>query len=295
MAIDPTKLIGSATNAPIQSQGQTTMERRINAALVTGGGRGLGQAIAGQLAEAGAKVGILARSVNEVESTALAIRDCGGEARGFVADVLDPGSLRKALTRFQDWAGGLDSLVCAAGRLNGIGPLATVDSDDWWLDVETALRGVPRTIREALPLLRQSANATVSVLVGPGHATELPFASGYAMAQAGLVRLVECLDRELRPDGIALYAVNPGLVPTSLVLHLLDSPEGRRWLPSFTEAFAEGKEVGPEVVAEMVRWLATERPLELSGRVVPAPATPMILETRLDRIQAEDLLRLRLR
>jgi NAD(P)-dependent dehydrogenase (short-subunit alcohol dehydrogenase family) len=144
-------------------------------------------------------------------------------------------------------------------------------------------------------MLKASANASIAVLVGPGHANEFPFASGYATAQAGLVRLVECLEKELRPQGIALYAVNPGLVPTDLVLHLLDSPEGRRWLPGITEAFAEGKEVGPEVVAEMVAWLAEERPVELSGRVVPAPATSTILETRLARIQSEDLLRLRLR
>jgi NAD(P)-dependent dehydrogenase (short-subunit alcohol dehydrogenase family) len=107
--------------------------------------------------------------------------------------------------------------------------------------------------------------------------------------------LVECLEEELRPDKIAVYAVNPGLVPTSMVLHLLDSPEGRRWLPNVTEAFAEGKEVGPEVVAEMVAWLADRRPPALSGRVVPAPATPEILETRLDRIRGEDLWKLRLR
>jgi NAD(P)-dependent dehydrogenase (short-subunit alcohol dehydrogenase family) len=271
------------------------MKRQIQSALVTGGGRGLGRAIAGQLAELGAKVGILARTAEEVEATASTILDGGGDAKAFVADVLDPASLKRAMARFAEWSGGLDALVCAAGRLKGIGPLSTVESDDWWLDVETALKGVPRTIREALPLLRQSSNASISVLVGPGHSTDLPFASGYAMAQAGLVRLVECLDRELRPEGIVLYAVNPGLVPTSLVLHILDSPEGRRWLPSFTEAFAEGKEVGPEVVAEMVTWLAASRPLELSGRVVPAPATPTILETRLDRIQREDLMRLRLR
>jgi NAD(P)-dependent dehydrogenase (short-subunit alcohol dehydrogenase family) len=271
------------------------MKRRINAALVTGGGRGLGRAIASQLAGSGAKVGILARTASEIEATAASILEDGGQAKGFVADVLDPASLKRAFARFAEWAGGLDSLVCAAGRLRGIGPMASVEPDEWWLDVETTLRGVPRTIREAVPMLRQSSNASVSVLVGPGHATELAFASGYAMAQAGLVRLVECLDRELRPEGIAVYAVNPGLVPTSLILHILDSPEGRCWLPGFTEAFAEGKEVGPEIVAEMVTWLAETRPMELSGRVVPAPATPTILETRLGRIQGEDLLRLRLR
>lgn len=66
-------------------------------------------------------------------------------------------------------------------------------------------------------------------------------------------------------------------------------------MPGVTEAFAEGKEVSPEVVAEMVLWLAEVRPMELSGRVVPSPATPAILETRLHRIESEDLLRLRLR
>lgn len=169
---------------------------------------------------------MLARSEAEVEATARSIHEAGGEARGFIADVLDASSLKQALARFQEWAGGLDALVCATGRLRGIGPLAAVDFEDWWLDVETGLRGVSRTIHEALPLLQASSNASISVLVGPGHASALPFATGYAIAQAGLVRLVECLDKELRPQGILLYAVNPGLVPTGLVQHVLDSPEG---------------------------------------------------------------------
>ena len=271
------------------------MGPRIKSTLVTGGGRGLGRAIAARLAESGARVGVLARTEGEVEASAASLREAGGEARAFVADVLDLASLRRAFARFKDWAGGLDTLVCAAGRLRGIGPLASSDAEEWWLDLETSLRGVPRTIREALPLLKGSSHASISVLVGPGHASNLPFASGYAAAQAGLARLVECLQEELRPERVPVYAVNPGLVPTALVLHLLDSPEGRRWLPGFTEAFAEGKELGPEVVAEMVAWLAEERPAELAGRVVPAPATSTILETRLCRIQSEDLLRLRLR
>ena len=271
------------------------MGTRIRSALVTGGGRGLGRVIAIRLAESGSRVGVLARTVAEVEATAAEIREAGGDAKGFAADVLDLASLKRAFARYREWAGGLDHLVCAAGRLKGIGPLAAGDSEDWWLDLETALRGVPRTIREALPLLRMSSHASISALVGPGHAASLPFASGYAAAQAGLARMVECLEEELRPDRIAIFAVNPGLVPTGLVLNVLDSAEGRRWLPSFTEAFAEGKEVGPEVVAEMVAWLAEERPFGLSGRVVPALATPEILETRIARIEADNSGKLRLR
>jgi NAD(P)-dependent dehydrogenase (short-subunit alcohol dehydrogenase family) len=125
-----------------------------------------------------------------------------------------------------------------------------------------------------------------------GH---LAFASGYGAAQAALARLVESLAVELEREDIPVYAVNPGLVATDLVRRLLDTLEGRRWLPRFTEAFAEGKEVGSEVVATMIAWLIKDRPKELSGRIVAAPMPPAVLETRLERIADEDLNVLRLR
>lgn len=271
------------------------MDGRGWSALVTGGGRGLGKAIGERLAADGATVGLLARTETEVVAAADAIRDAGGEAVPLVADVLDRPALERAVERFRARTGGLDALVCAAGRLRAIGPITAVDPDDWWLDVSTSLRGAQHAIRAALPSLRASDRASITLLVGPGHNGELAFASGYAAAQAALVRLAETLDRELRPDGIPVYAVHPGLVPTALVQHLLDSPAGRRWLPRFTEAFAEGKEVGPEVVAEMASWLASRRHPALSGRVVAAPSSPTIYETRLARIQADDLGVLRLR
>lgn len=271
------------------------MSERKRSALVTGGSRGLGRAIAEHLARDGWTVGLVARSREGVEETARAIGDLGGTARGFAADVLDPVALARAVDRFRDFAGGIDALVCAAGRLRGIGPFAAVDPEAWWLDLETSLRGVQGTIRAALPVLRASIAASITVLVGPGHNGELANASGYGAAQAGLVRLVESLGEEFRPLGLPIFALNPGLVPTPMMQHLLDGPEGRRWLPRFTEAFAEGKEVGPEVAAEMAAWLADRRPTELSGRVVPALVTPQILKLRLQRIKDEDLNRLRLR
>ena len=266
------------------------------AALVTGGGRGLGRAIAERLASDGFAVGVLARTRAEVIETVQTLQDAAGKAEGFVADVLDEIGFETATNRFLDWTGGTcDALVCAAGRLKAIGPLALVSSREWRLDLETSLIGTHRAILAVLPYLRRSRFGTIQVLVGPGHNGELANASAYATAQAGLVRLVETLDHELRPDGPFVYAINPGLVPTRLIQHLLDNSEGRRRLPRFTEAFAEGKEVGLEVVAEMSSWLVSERPAELRGRVVAAPATPAILETRLARVFAEDLNILRLR
>ncbi len=264
-------------------------------ALVTGGGRGIGRAVAEQLASEGAFVGVMARTAAEVEATVGAIREAGGEAEPLVADVLDATGLARAFERFRSQADGCDVLVCAAGVLRGIGPVGAVDPDLWWRDLETAVRGTQQVVRATLPALRSSERGAVVVLVGPGHNGELAYASGYGAAQAALARLVESWDTEWRGDGIFCAAVNPGLVPTSLVRRLLDGPEGRRWLPRFNEAFAEGKEVGPEVAAEMVAWLAIHRPVELGGRVIPAPMTPTILEARAVRIVADDLLKLRLR
>src|SRR5438552_2187574 len=81
----------------------------------------------------------------------------------------DTSAVEKAYRRFLAWTGRLDALVCAAGRLQAIGPLETVDPDAWWLDFETAVRGAQRTIRLTLPGLRESPSASISLLVGPGY------------------------------------------------------------------------------------------------------------------------------
>jgi NAD(P)-dependent dehydrogenase (short-subunit alcohol dehydrogenase family) len=263
--------------------------------LILGAGHGLGRAIAGHLAARGHALGLVARTAPEVEEAAHACRDLGTRAWPFTADVLDRDALKASVRRFAESAGGLDALIFAAGRFRAIGPLVAADPDDWWRDVSTTLRGFALAVREAVPALKHSRSPSIITLIGPGHAGGLAFGSGYGSAQAGLARLVESLGVELAQDRIPVFAVNPGLVPTPMVAHLLDSPEGRRWLSRFTEAFAEGKEVGPEVAAEMVGWLVDERPLSLSGRVVSALLPPEILATRLDRIESDDLGKLRIR
>jgi NAD(P)-dependent dehydrogenase (short-subunit alcohol dehydrogenase family) len=263
--------------------------------VITGGSRGLGWAIAEHLAGRGAAVGLIARNRSDIRAAAAAIEESGGRACGLAADVRDLGALEAAVSRIAADLGGLDALVCAAGQLRGIGPMAMRDSETWWEDVDVAVRGVHHAIRASLPWLRQSGGPSISVLVGPGHEGPLPFAAAYGCAQAALVRLVESLGQELRAEKVAIYAVNPGLVPTGVVRGLIDTHEGRRWLPQFNEAFAEGKEVAPAVAAEMVAWLIERRPAELNGRVVAALLAPTVLETRLATIAADERNVLRLR
>lgn len=263
--------------------------------MITGGSRGLGRAIAEHLASRGAAVGIVGRDPSALEETTSAIQETGGQALWFSCDVRDRQALEAAVARIAASLGGIDALVCAAGQLRGIGPMAVRESETWWEDVETALRGAHHAIRASLPHIRESGRGSIAVLVGPGHEGPLPFATGYGCAQAALVRLVESLAIELKADGVPVYAVNPGLVPTGVVRGLIDTRDGRRWLPRFNEAFAEGKEVDASVAAEMVAWLTDRRPIELNGRVVAALLVPEFLETRLETIAAQDRNVLRLR
>jgi NAD(P)-dependent dehydrogenase (short-subunit alcohol dehydrogenase family) len=259
-------------------------------ALVVGGTGGLGGAIASELARRGCSVGLIARDVGRISRM---VESLGEPSWGFAVDVLDPLGLSKAITAAEVRFGGIDAVIFAAGRFRAIGPIELVAPEEWRLDLETSLLGASNAIRAALPALRRSKMASISVLVGPGHHKGDRHASASTSAQAGLVRLVECLDLELRAVPIPIYAVFPGLTPVGRTVHLVESTAGRIFLPEYTEALGEGKEVGPEVAAEMVAWLATRRPKELSGRVVFALSTPELLEARLEAVAKEDRGRLR--
>lgn len=263
--------------------------------MVTGGGRGLGRGIAEALAAGGRAVGVLARTANEVESVVEVIRERGGRALGIVADVRDGDAVELGGRRLRDAFGPIEVVIGSAGRLRGIGPLGVANKDEWWGDLETSVKGLWNVLRASLDDLRRSPRPVVATLVGPGTNGSLANGAGYAAGQAAVVRLVECLAAEWREEGIPIYAVNPGLVPTAMMQHLLDSPEGRQWLPGFTEAFAEGKEVDETYAVRMVSWLVAERPAELSGRVIPALLDPELLDARRAKVWEEDRFVLRLR
>lgn len=264
------------------------------AAWITGGSGVLGRAIAERLAHDGWMVGLIARDPERLDSAVRSIRDQGGAAEAFAADVLDESGLAEAFGRCRNWSGRCDALIVAAGRLRAIGAVDEADPKSWWLDLETSVRGFARAVSLSLPTLRESGGGSISVLVGPGAGGELAYASGHAAGQAALVRLVECLAIENRAAAIPVYAVNPGMVPSPLLRPLIDTAEGRRLLPRFNAAMAEGKEVTPQPAAEMIAWLARVRPPELSGRVVSALLPPELLAERLTRIVDDDRGRLRL-
>ena len=107
----------------------------------------------------------------------------------------------------------------------------------------------------------------------------LPYFSAYVTSKTALIRFSECLAYELKPHGIAVFAMGPGTVRTAMSEYSLNSPEGRTWLPWFRDIFDEGRDLPPERPAALLVALASGKADILSGRYVyPADDLDRLIE-----------------
>jgi NAD(P)-dependent dehydrogenase (short-subunit alcohol dehydrogenase family) len=115
------------------------------------------------------------------------------------------------------------------------------------------------------------------------------------ISKAALMRLTDSLAAEVAGSGVAVFAVSPGVVRTSMNDHLLASPVAGRWYPWFPKVFEEGRDEPPEVLARLIVTLASGRADVLSGRFFSTRSNLDDLVSRAEEIGREDLHTLRLR
>jgi NAD(P)-dependent dehydrogenase (short-subunit alcohol dehydrogenase family) len=188
------------------------MELRGASALVTGAGRGIGRAIALQLAREGARLTLVARNKGELEAVAAEVRAAGGAAVVHAADVRDTGAPEAIVkTAVTEW-GGLQILVNNAG-VGSHTPLAETSDEQWNRILDTNLTAVFRLTRAALPqLTRQGGHIfMISSLAGTNPIENM---SAYCASKAGLDHLARCLMLEVRHQGVKVTTICPGSVDT---------------------------------------------------------------------------------
>jgi NAD(P)-dependent dehydrogenase (short-subunit alcohol dehydrogenase family) len=271
----------------------TTAELAGRVALVTGGGRGIGRAIAIALAQAGAHVAVLARSRDELEETVRLIAARSGSARAVTADVANEHAVELAIIAVEAELGLIDVLVNNAGTIGPIAPFAQTASDVWWRSVEVNLKGPMLMCRQVLPgMIARGEGRIINLVTGVA-----PFAyfSGYCAGKAALIRFSECLAAEVRPHGLAVFPMGPGTVRTAMSEYSLNSPEGRQWLPWFKRIFDDGLDLPPEQPAELAVRLASGRYDALSGLTLnPRDDLDEIL-AHLEEVERDKLYSMRLR
>jgi NAD(P)-dependent dehydrogenase (short-subunit alcohol dehydrogenase family) len=235
-------------------------------ALVTGGGRGIGRAVAQALAAAGAKVAVLARSGDELAETVRLIEQNGGRARSFPADVTVADAVRGAVNAIERELGPVDLLVNNAAALKPFGPLWETSVEEWWRGMEVNLLGPLLCSAAVLPgMVARGRGRIVNVASGAGTMST-PFYSSYVTSKTALIRFTECLALEAGPHGVSAFAISPGTVRTSMSEYSLKSPEGRKWLPWFQQIFDQHIDVPAERPAQLVLTLALGGADTLSGR-----------------------------
>ncbi|MGH3134847.1 MAG: SDR family NAD(P)-dependent oxidoreductase [Gaiellaceae bacterium] len=249
-------------------------DRLEGVALVTGAGRGIGASIARELAEAGMRVAVTARSADQVEAVA-------GEIGGLslAGDVSRQDDVAEWMRTTEAELGPIDLLVANAGIGNQDGATWEMEADDWWRVLEINVLGVHLSCRAVIPGMLERGRGRI-VITGSG-AAYLPGQrhTAYPASKAAVCRYGETLAGELE-GRIPVFFFSPGLVRTEMTDRFGDDAP---WTP-------------PELAPRLVRVLASGRADALAGRYLHAEHDDVEdLIRRADEISANDLNAIRLR
>jgi len=232
-------------------------------ALVTGGSRGIGRAIAEQLAAAGARVAVnYVAHGEEAADVVRRIHGHGGEALSFQADVRRADAVEGMVRQVTEAWGPIDILVNNAG-ITRDGLFARMPAEDWLDVIDTNLTGAFHCTRAVLrQMMRRRWGRIISISSVAGLAGNAGQAN-YAAAKAGLIGMTRSLAKEVGRRNITVNAVAPGFVETDLTSGLRE--EWREQVLSVTPA---GRFGTPEEVASMVVFLASEKAAYITGQVI---------------------------
>ena len=244
-------------------------------ALVTGGGRGIGAGIARELASAGARVAVAARTRTQIEQVAHEIEGVAVEV-----DVTDPAAVERMVDETESELGPIDILVANAGTGNG-SAVWEGEPADWWRTFEVNVLGVYLSARAVIPgMLERGRGRMIVTGSGAGYLAGARN-TDYTSSKAALNRFAETLAESLQDTAVRVFLISPGLVQTAMTAgHFSDDAP---WTP-------------PELAPRLVRVLASGRADELAGRYIHAEHDDIEdLIRRAAEIREDDLNAIRLR
>ncbi|ORW04368.1 SDR family oxidoreductase [Mycobacterium kyorinense] len=230
--------------------------------LVTGGGTGIGKAVAAGLAAAGAAVVIVARNADRLEAAA---KEIGGEVRPEPADVTDEDQVARVVDAAAGWHGRLHGVVHCAGGSETIGPITQIDSDAWRRTVDLNVNGTMYVLKHAArQLVRGGGGSFVGISSIAASNTHRWFGA-YGVTKSAVDHLMKLAADELGPSWVRVNGIRPGLIRTDLVAAVTGSPELSEDYRICTPLPRVGE---VEDVANMAMFLLSDAAAWITGQVI---------------------------
>ncbi len=262
-------------------------------ALITGGGRGIGRAIARAYAAEGAKLGLAARTEPELQATAAEIRtEFGSEVATVVTDVRDLGQVEHAVAHATDRLGPIDVMVNNAGNTGEIGPLWKLDPERWANVISVHVLGTYYGCRTVIPGMLERGRGRIVNMAGVGG----PNDTSYDAAKTAIVNITENLSVELAGTGITVNAISPGSIHTRMWEEVRDMALAAGDMDMYEKGVevTSGGGASIERAAQLAVMLGSDACGGLSGRLIRAALdTFEDIPARVDEIMSSDALLLR--
>jgi 3-oxoacyl-[acyl-carrier protein] reductase len=251
-------------------------------AVVTGGSKGMGRAVAEVLAADGARVAVMARGREALDQTVDALTAAGSpDAVGIGVDMTDPASIAAAFAEVGARWGSLNVLVHTIGP--GAGRFEQLEDADWDAAFALGTMSAVRSVRAALPLLRGAAWARIAIFSAHSIQRQSPMLVAYTASKAAVTSVAKNFAKSLAPDGILVNAVCPGSIVTASFTENLkeifaaegldasDPHDVMRWIDqTFHQPADLGRAGLPDEVASLTAYLVSRRNGYVTGACVNA-------------------------
>ncbi|MHA1266817.1 MAG: SDR family NAD(P)-dependent oxidoreductase [Candidatus Helarchaeota archaeon] len=233
-------------------------------AIITGGGRGIGRAIALDFAKNGADVVVAARTSTEIEKVAKEVQQLGQKGIAIPTDITKESEIINLVEQSYEQFGKIDILVNNAG-VSGLAFIKDMSTEQWDFIINVNLRGVFITTRETLKFMERNRSGRI-INISSGFGIEgQPTLSAYGASKAGVLLFSDVLSKEYR--WLKVYVINPGLIDTKLAEK------------------APGKKDSPDIIAPIASFLASDACKLPSGTVVKRLQLDNLKKTILPLIQ----------
>jgi 3-oxoacyl-[acyl-carrier protein] reductase len=231
-------------------------------ALVTGASRGIGRAIAIRLAACGARVAGVARTIEGLEGTLQAIRDAGGTAEGFAANVADSADVNRVVEAVEAKFGKIHVLVNNAGVTRD-GLVLRMEDDAWDEVIDTNLKGTFLFSRAVGAIMMRGRYGRIINITSVSGLMGNPGQANYSASKAGVIGFTKTVARELASRGITVNAVAPGFITTDMTDKLPEKVKAE-----VKERVPVRRLGAPEDIADLVCYLAGPGASYLTGQVI---------------------------